>query len=54
MKAYHIVKGYKVYGIPEIEEYGKYQNDLFYAKDGNDALQYLNKIKEICNEKTNS
>ena len=54
MKAFHISNEYKVYRVPEFKQYGKYQNDLFYARSGKDSVDYLNKLKEICNEKANS
>ena len=50
MKGLHISGEFKMYGVPEIDECGKYQGDLFYAKDKKDALDYLNKIKELSNE----
>ena len=54
MKAFQISNEYKVYRVPEFKQYGKYQNDLFYARSGKDSVDYLNKLKEMCNEKTNS
>ena len=51
---FHISKKYKSYRVPEFKQYGKYQNDLFFARSGKDSVDYLNKLKEICNEKANS
>ena len=54
MKAFQISNEYKVYRVPEFKQYGKYQNDLFYARNEKDSVDYLNKLKEISHEKNTS
>ena len=42
----HIAHNYMIFEVPEFFQYGKYQGDMFWAKDESDAVLYLKKIKE--------
>ena len=42
----HMAHNYTVFEVPEFSQYGKYQGDMFWAKDESDAVLYLKKIKE--------
>ena len=44
---FHIVHKYKMYEVPDSPKYGKYQGDIFWAKDGVDSVLYLNKLVSL-------